>query len=384
VKTHPRSVTGPGPTETTVVGRILVVNTGSSSVKLRVLDASDEVMMTTDLSLREGRVEPDAVMEAITSLHGIDAIGHRIVHGGTRYTGPVLIDAGVRSHLEALTDLAPLHQPKSLSALDTVTGVFPEVPAVACFDTAFHAGMPPAAATYALPRQWRSRWDLRRFGFHGLSHSYAARRAAELLDRSPGDLRIVSCHLGSGASLTAIHEGHSVDTTMGFTPLEGLVMATRSGSVDPGLLLWLEEHVDMPPSELAETLETRSGLLGLAGNRDMKAVLEAEASGDPDAQLAIAVYLHRLRSGIAGMTASMGGLDCLVFTGGVGEHSPAIRERTTTDLSYLGIRLDSRRNQDHDVDGDVAAPDSAVRVLVIRAREDLEIARSVRAVLSST
>jgi acetate kinase len=384
VKTHPRSVTGPGPTETTVVGRILVVNTGSSSVKLRVLDASDEVMMTTDLSLREGRVEPDAVMEAITSLHGIDAIGHRIVHGGTRYTGPVLIDAGVRSHLEALTDLAPLHQPKSLSALDTVTGVFPEVPAVACFDTAFHAGMPPAAATYALPRQWRSRWDLRRFGFHGLSHSYAARRAAELLDRSPGDLRIVSCHLGSGASLTAIHEGHSVDTTMGFTPLEGLVMATRSGSVDPGLLLWLEEHVEMPPSELAETLETRSGLLGLAGNRDMKAVLEAEASGDPDAQLAIAVYLHRLRSGIAGMTASMGGLDCLVFTGGVGEHSPAIRERTTTDLSYLGIRLDSRRNQDHDVDGDVAAPDSAVRVLVIRAREDLEIARSVRAVLSST
>jgi acetate kinase len=171
---------------------------------------------------------------------------------------------------------------------------------------------------------------------------------------------------------------------MGFTPLEGLVMATRSGSVDPGLLLWLEEHVEMPPSELAETLENRSGLLGLAGNGDMEAVLKAEAAGDPDAQLAIAVYLHRLRSGIAGMTASMGGLDCLVFTGGVGEHSPVIRERTATDLSYLGIRLDSRRNQDHDDDGDVAAPDSAVRVLVIRAREDLEIARSVRAVLSSS
>jgi acetate kinase len=361
-----------------------VVNTGSSSVKLRLLDASDEVVMTTDLPLSNGRIEPEVIEEAITSLDAVDAVGHRIVHGGTRYTGPVLIDAGVRSHLEALTDLAPLHQPKSLIALDTVTSVFPKVPAVACFDTAFHSGMPAAAATYALPRQWRSRWDLRRFGFHGLSHSYATRRAAELLDRSPEDLRIVSCHLGSGASLAAIHRGRSVDTTMGFTPLEGLVMATRSGSVDPGLLLWLEEHVEMPPSELAETLENRSGLLGLAGNGDMEAVLKAEAAGDPDAQLAIAVYLHRLRSGIAGMTASMGGLDCLVFTGGVGEHSPVIRERTATDLSYLGIRLDSRRNQDHDDDGDVAAPDSAVRVLVIRAREDLEIARSVRAVLSSS
>lgn len=187
---------------------------------------------------------------------------------------------------------------------------------MACFDTAFHATLPAAASTYALPAEWRRRWPLRRFGFHGLSHAWASRRAAELTGQPIESLRVVTCHLGASASLAAVRFGVSVDTTMGFTPLEGLVMATRAGSVDPGLVLWLEEHVGMPPAELASTLEHRSGLLGLAGNADMRAVLEAEGRGDEAASLAIGVYLHRLRAEIAAMTAAMGGLDTLVFTVG--------------------------------------------------------------------
>jgi acetate kinase len=295
----------------------------------------------------------------LDELDGIDAVGHRIVHGGTEFVEPVVIDDSVVRRIEALTDLAPLHQPKSLRALELVSARLPGVPAVACFDTAFHASMPAAASTYALPREWRKRWPLRRFGFHGLSHAYASRRAAELVGVPVEELRIVTCHLGAGASLAAVRGGRSVDTTMGFTPLDGLVMATRSGSLDPGLILWLEEHMGMPPSELGSTLEHRSGLVGLAGTEDMKAVLEAEAAGVEDAQLAVAVYLHRLRGEIARMTAAMGGIDVLVFTGGVGENAPSIRERACEGLDFL----------------------AEVRVLVVEAREDLEIARGVRSAL---
>ena len=273
----------------------------------------------------------------------IDAVGHRIVHGGSEFVGPVLIDERVVQRLQALVDLAPLHQPKSLRALELVRRLLPEVPEVGCFDTAFHARIPAAAATYALPPEWRKRWDLRRFGFHGLSHAYVSRRAAELMGRPVEELRIVTCHLGAGASLAAVDGGVSVDTTMGFTPLEGLVMATRSGSVDPGLILWLEEHVGMPPSELAATLEYRSGLLGLTGSADMQAILAAERAGDADAALAIGVYLHRLRAGIAAMAAAMDGLDALVFTGGVGENAPEIRARAAAGLGFLGVGIDAAR-----------------------------------------
>ncbi|EQD44033.1 Acetate and butyrate kinase, partial [mine drainage metagenome] len=214
---------------------------------------------------------------------------------------------------------------------------------MAAFDTAFHAHLPMAAATYALPREWRERWVLRRFGFHGLSHAYASRRVSELMERDPRSLRMVTCHLGSGASLAAVRQGVSVDTTMGFTPLEGLVMGTRSGTVDPGLILWLEEHTGMPPSELAAALEHRSGLLGLAGTADLREVLAAEARGDTDAMLAVGVYLHRLRAGIAGMVAALGGLDAIAFTGGVGENSEAIRSRAADGLGFLGIALDPRK-----------------------------------------
>jgi acetate kinase len=362
--------------------RILVVNAGSSSLKLSVLDDADSLLASETVDAPVGRIDDAALRAAISANSPIDAVGHRIVHGGTEFTQPVLIDARVLRRLEALTDLAPLHQPKSLRGLDVVSRLLPGVPAVACFDTAFHAHLPPAASTYALPPQWRHRWDLRRFGFHGLSHAYASRRAAELTGLKLEDLRIVTCHLGAGASLAAVKGGMSVDTTMGFTPQEGLVMATRSGSVDPGLLLWLEEHVGMPPSELATTLEYRSGLLGICGSSDMRVILQAEADGDADSALAIGVYLHRLRAGIASMAAAMGGLDTLVFTGGVGEHAAPIRERCAAELGFLGVALDRAANAGAAGDREIGADRSQVRTLVVEAREDLEIARGVRQVLA--
>ncbi|HJW21503.1 MAG TPA: acetate/propionate family kinase [Candidatus Limnocylindrales bacterium] len=363
--------------------RILVVNAGSSSLKLRLLDDRDAIVGSADLRAPRGEADAGLVGEAIEGFGGrgsVDAVGHRIVHGGTEFSGPVLIDAGVEARLAALSDLAPLHQPTSLAALAAVRAAVPDAPAVASFDTAFHATIPPAAATYALPAEWRKRWGLRRYGFHGLSHAYASRRAAQLLGLSPDGLRLVTCHLGAGASLAAVHDGRSVDTTMGFTPLEGLVMATRSGSVDPGLVLWLEEHVGTPPAELAATLEHRSGLLGLAGTEDMRELLGRVAAGDPEAALALGVYLHRLRAAIAAMAAAMGGLDGLVFTGGVGENSPDVRARAVAGLGFLGITVEAARNASGGEDREIGGT-GRVRVLVVRAREDLEIARQVREVL---
>jgi acetate kinase len=365
--------------------RILVVNAGSSSLKLRVLDGSDTVVAGADLPPPRGPEDRPAVAAAVAGLGGVDAVGHRIVHGGTAFLGPVLLDERVIARIAGLTSLAPLHQPKALTALDAVSAAVPDVPAVASFDTAFHAQMPDAAATYALPAPWRQRWDLRRYGFHGLSHAYATRRAAELLGVPVTDLRLVTCHLGAGASLAAVQGGRSVDTTMGFTPLEGLVMATRSGSVDPGLVLWLADHVGMPPAELAATLEHRSGLLGLAGTADMREILTGAASGEARAELALGVYLHRLRREIAAMTASLGGLDAIVFTGGVGERSAPIRAMAADGLAYLGIRIDPTRNAADDAaDREIGEPGAPVRALVIASREDVQIAADVREVLETT
>ncbi len=362
-----------------------MVNAGSSSLKLRVLDSADAVVASADLGAVRNASDTVEVAGAVERFGQVDAVGHRIVHGGTAFRGPVRVDRAVLERITGLTDLAPLHQPKSLAALNAVSAVLPEVPAVACFDTAFHATLPAAASTYALPSQWRRRWDLRRYGFHGLSHAYAARRAAALLDRSNEGLRLVTCHLGAGASLAAVLDGRSVDTTMGFTPLEGLVMATRSGTVDPGLVLWLADHVGMPPAEVAATLEHRSGLLGLAGTADMRTILDRSSGGDTDATLALEVYLHRLRGSIGAMTAALGGLDAIVFTGGVGERSAAIRAATADGLGYLGIALDAARNAaEGDLpDRDISADDARVRALVIEAREDVEIAREVRRVLAT-
>jgi acetate kinase len=391
--------------------RVLVVNAGSSSLKLRVLAGFDQLELSEDLRTVRGRPDPAELRRALDAAGAVDAVGHRIVHGGTQFRAPVLVDARVVARLRALTDLAPLHQPKSLAALEAVNAALPGVPAVACFDTAFHAGLPPEATTYALPPEWRRRWNLRRYGFHGLSHAWAARRAAEMAGRGDSGFRVVTAHLGAGASLAAVRDGCSVDTTMGFTPLEGLVMATRSGSVDPGLVLWLQEHVGTPPEELAATLEHRSGLLGLAGTPDMREVLiaageradeGADTSGPAttippaDARLALGVYLHRLRGGIAAMAAALGGLDALVFTGGVGENAPEIRRLAAEGLAFLGVVVDAGRNAGvagagrsddaaagrlHGGDRDIGAAGAAARVFVVESREDLEIARSVRRLL---
>jgi acetate kinase len=359
---------------------VLVVNAGSSSLKLRLLDGDDKLIGHRDLAAIRGEGDRDAVAAAVDQLGPADAVGHRIVHGGERYHDPVLIDAGVQRALRELTDLAPVHQPKSLAALDAVSEALPDLPAIACFDTAFHATIPAAAATYALPASWRRRFGLRRFGFHGLSHAYAARRATELVGRS--DLRLVTCHLGAGASLAAVRDGRSVDTTMGFTPLEGLVMATRSGSVDPGLLLWLLERERIDEREMAEALEHESGLLGLAGDADIRDVLSRADRAEADAALAVDVYVHRLRISIAAMAAATDGLDTLAFTGGVGENSPRIRQLACEGLGFLGVALDEDANAGWARDGRVESDASSAAVLVIESREDLEIARHVRALLA--
>lgn len=363
--------------------RVLVVNAGSSSVKLTLLDEHDATIEARELAAPGAVVDPRELLAALRSPLGeADAIGHRIVHGGALFARAVEIDASVEAQLRELVDLAPLHQPKSLAALDAVTAALPDVPAVACFDTAFHATLPAGASTYALPAQWRERWGLRRYGFHGLSHAWVARRAPELLQRDPANLRVVSCHLGAGASLCAIGGGRSLDTTMGFTPLEGLVMATRSGSIDPGMLLWLMEHEGLSARELADTLEHRSGLLGLAGSADMREILARSDAGEESATLALEVYVHRLRAGIAAMVAALGGLDALVFTGGVGERSGAVRARAAAGLAFLGVALDPARNEHAEGDIELSAAQATVRTLVVTAREDLEIARQVRAALA--
>lgn len=361
--------------------RVLVVNAGSSSLKLRVLDPDDSVVASFDLPAVQGPGDVTGVAEAVRDLEDIEAVGHRIVHGGTLFIEPTRVDRDVAADLRKLIDLAPLHQPKSLAALDAVSGVLPKLPAVACFDTAFHAHMPAAAATYAVPAEWRERWGVRRYGFHGLSHAYASRRAAQMLGRPQDGLRVVTCHLGAGASLCAVLDGRSVDTTMGFTPLEGLVMATRSGTVDPGLVLWLLQHAGLGNEDLADALEHRSGLQALAGTSDMRQVLAAAAGGDADARLALEVYVHRLRAGVAAMAAAMGGMDVLAFTGGVGEHAPTVRELTAEGLGFLGVRVDSDENHVLVGDRDISEADARVRSLVVDAREDLEIAREVRRVL---
>jgi acetate kinase len=356
--------------------RVLVVNAGSSSVKLRVLGDDDELLGQRDLDAPRSEADRDELVHALGELPDANAVGHRVVHGGRRFRAAVRIGDEVLHELHELTDLAPLHQPKSLAALEAVNAALPDLPAVACFDTAFHATLPDAAATYALPAALRERFGIRRYGFHGLSHAYASRRAAELT----GARRIVTCHLGAGASLAAVLDGRSVDTTMGFTPLEGLVMATRSGSVDPGLILWLLERGRITQPQLAEALEHESGLLGLAGTADMRELL---ARDDDAAKLALDIYIHRLRAAIAAMVAALGGLDALAFTGGVGENAPEIRQRAASGLAFLGVELDQRRNRAAESDADIGGPDAAVHVLVIAAREDLEIARQVREILSA-
>jgi acetate kinase len=315
----------------------------------------------------------------------IDVVGHRVVHGGTRYASATAIGAEVKQQIAALAGLAPLHNLAALSGIDAAErNLVPGTPQVAVFDTAFHADLPAPAYTYAGPQEWLDA-GLRRFGFHGINHQYVAHRTAHILNRSIDGLRLLTCHLGSGASLAAVRHGRSVDTTMGFTPLDGLAMATRSGSVDPGLLLHLLRSTGTSPDELHDVLNRGSGLAGLSGTSgDMRDVLAAREHGDARARLAFDVYVHRLRRCIGAMLPSLGGLDAIAFTGGVGEHSAAVRQEALEPFGFLGVDLDGAANATSRGDVDIAASQSRVRVLVIAAREEWAVARSAAGALAET
>lgn len=352
-------------------------------MKLSLVDEDDRVLVDREFEVAEGRMDETHMASAIHAMEGVEAIGHRIVHGGPRYRTSVRIDGDVIRYLVTITDLAPLHLPAALAAIAAAREVLPRVPAVAALDTAFHSRMPEAASTYAVPDEWRLRYGVKRYGFHGFSHAWAARRAAEMLGHSPHDLRAVTCHLGAGASIAAVRGGRSVDTTMGFTPLEGLVMATRSGTVDAGILLYLQRHAGMTEPELTEALDRRGGLLALAGTGDMRQVLQRIADGDDAAELAFDVYIHRLRSLIAAMAAAMNGLDVLVFTGGVGENAAPVRAAAVGGLRFLGLEVGPTLNNSLGPDNDISAPGAHVPTLVIKAHEDIEVAREVRRVLAA-
>lgn len=362
--------------------RVLVVNAGSSSLKVSLVADGDETLVEHDFKATGGRFEDSDLEHALREMKDVEAVGHRVVHGGPGYPDSVRVDPKLIEYLGTITDLAPLHLPASLAGIAATQALLPRTPAVACFDTAFHSKMPAEASTYAIPLEWRAQLGVKRYGFHGFSHAYAARRAAEMLGRPEGLLRVVTCHLGAGASLAAVLGGRSVDTTMGFTPMEGLVMATRSGTVDPGMVLWLQRHEGMTEPQLTEALDLRSGLFALAGVADMREVLRGVTAGVERSRLALDVYVHRLRSSIAAMAASMNGLDVLVFTGGVGENAAPVRSATAQGLGFLGIEIDPELNASASGDSDVSAPDAAVKTLVVRAREDVEVAREVRRVLA--
>jgi acetate kinase len=362
--------------------RILVVNAGSSSLKLRLLDQADGLVATRDIPRPGTTTMSDALGAFLDENPEIDVAGHRVVHGGSAFRQPIILGAGADAALESLADLAPLHNPASLAAIHELRSLRPGLPQVACFDTTFHADMPARATTYAVPQTWRDRWDIRRFGFHGLSHSWASRRAGILLDQPREELRLVTAHLGSGASLAAVAFGHSVDTTMGFTPMEGLVMATRSGTVDPGLILWVQRRGNLSADDIEQALEHDSGLVGLWGKSgDLRRVIAAADAGDEIARLAYEVFVYRIQTGVAAMCAAMEGIDGLVFTGGAGEASSRLRADVTAAQGFLGIRVEAAINQSIVGDGLVSPIGATPAVLVVQAREDLEIARYVRELL---
>jgi acetate kinase len=338
------------------VSRILVVNAGSTSLKLSIVDEAN-----TSRSI-------DSFEQVATE---VDAVTHRVVHGGSRFRDPVLIDADVIAALDALAELAPLHNRRGVVAIKDAMLALPDLPHVAVFDTAFHQTMPDEASTYALPARWRKDWDIRRFGFHGLSVQWAAEQV-----RVP---RLVVCHLGGGCSVSAVRDGRSVDTTMGYSPLEGVPMATRSGSIDAEIVLHLLRTKKLDLGEIEHALESESGLLGLSGETDR--VEELERSPSPEAALALRVFAHRVASSVAAMATSLDGIDALVFTAGIGEGSASIRRDVCARLGFLGVELDIEANAHAVPDVDVNAQNAALRVVVLHAREDVIAARAAVALL---
>jgi acetate kinase len=394
--------------------KILVCNAGSSSLKFSLFDAENEVLLAdggVDWLTKPARLvfrgpdQPEIREElklethadaaarilddlqagpspALRSLEDLRAVGHRVVHGGERFTSAVQITTEVKRAIEELAELAPLHNPASLDGINVVEQVLPNVPQVAVFDTAFHATLSEAVQTYPVPQKWTREWGIRRYGFHGLSHSYCASQAAKMIGRR--DSRLVIAHLGNGASVSAVRDGVCVDTSMGFTPMEGLMMGTRSGSVDPGILIYLLRQKGLNVTALDKALNYESGLLGVSGfSSDMRQVL-SELPHNPDAGLAIDVYVHRIVKTVGAMAATLGGIDALVFTAGVGEGSPEIRQRVCEKLKYLGLELDPAANETCKPDADISLPASRARILVIATREDLTIMRETRRLVGSS
>lgn len=394
--------------------KILVLNAGSSSQKSHLYDIQDSLpaqppapRWTADAdwgdhkgvtalkittaqgeSLEEeisARSHSAAITHSLNSLWSgktqviaqpseIDIVGHRVVHGGQEYTRSTLITPEVKDTIKRLSDFAPLHNPINLENIEAVERILPHVRQVAVFDTAFHSTLPPAAAIYPGPYEWFEQ-GIRRYGFHGISHQYCSQRAAQILGRNLADLRLITCHLGNGCSLAAIRGGQSIDTTMGFTPLEGLMMGSRSGSVDPAILIYLLRHKGYTADTLDTLLYKESGLKGISGiSSDLREVLSAIQQENERARLAFDIYVHRLRAGIGAMLASLGGVDALVFAGGVGEHAPTIRWAACKAFGFLGLKLDAGKNAQSPVDQDIASAASTVRVLVVQTQEDWSIA----------
>lgn len=377
--------------------RVLVVNNGSSSYKLALVEIAEAINSTPKVIAKDagklGYHAPDDELHGIlqskikkllasADSKSIDAIGHRIVHGGELYKYAVLVDEEVERNIERLSKFAPLHNPQGLISIKACRAIFADVPQIAVFDTAFHSTMPAESYTYPIPQEWRDELGIRRFGFHGISHSYCSRKAAEILRIDPKALNIVNCHLGSGCSLAAIAGGASIDTTMGFTPLEGLMMSTRSGSIDPGILLYLIRTEKHDPAKVEQALNTLSGFKGLCGTPDMVEVRKAAVAGDPNAKLAIEVFIHRVAQGIAAMAVSLGRVDAISFAGGVGENDSITRKQVCNSLSLLGIEVDDARNDKAEGDAIISSSGSRSQVLVIESREDLQIAKESAAVLT--
>ncbi|PSB33089.1 acetate kinase [Stenomitos frigidus] len=306
----------------------------------------------------------------------IDVVGHRVVHGGQDYRQSVRVTPDVKAAIAQLAVLAPVHNPANLEGIDAIElALGKDVPQIAVFDTAFHSQIPDAAAIYPGPYKWVD-LGIRRYGFHGISHQYCAQRTAQLLNRDLHDLRLIICHLGNGCSLSAIQHGHSIDTTMGFTPLEGLMMGTRSGSVDPSILIYLMRQEGYTADQLDHELNKASGLMGISSvSADLRQVLAAIEAGNNQAKLALDIYIHRLRSCMGDMLASLGGLDALVFTAGVGENAPIVRALACQNFEFMGLKLDLEKNQNHPVDQEIATADSTTRIFVIHTQEDWAIAQ---------
>lgn len=394
---------------------IFVLNCGSSSVKYKLYAMEDEQV------LAEGRVErigqenaiithqstgkekvsntmsilehTVAIRESLNLLtdpeHGviknvseIDAVGHRVVHGGESFSDSVLIDDRTKEILDSLAELAPLHNPANVTGIRAAEKIMPKTPQIAVFDTAFHSTMPPHGYLYAIPYGVYQRHKVRRYGFHGTSHKYVSQRAAEMMGRNIQDLKIISCHLGNGASIAAIAGGRSIDTSMGFTPLEGLMMGTRSGDIDPGAIFYIMKKEDLSLHEIDSMLNKHSGLLGIAGVSDMRDIEKGIANDDRLSKLAFDIYEYRIRKYIGAYIAAMNGVDAIVFTAGIGENAPSLRKQLISNLPYLDIRLDEEKNAKRGEDIEISTPDSKVRTFVIPTDEELVIARDTAKLVS--